>query len=123
MMARTGHGGRSACEENPPCPGDDGKREHADSTTSQPARAAEPRRFSIGVGEPLPLGMTETCDGFNFAVFSRHASGMSYSIRFATAPAISGIRRHGFGSPPQADNGSSVAEEWRGPPDAVFDPG
>jgi isoamylase len=31
----------------------------------------------IGTGEPLPLGMTETCDGFNFAVFSRHASRVS----------------------------------------------
>lgn len=25
-------------------------------------------------GEPLPLGLTLTCDGFNFAVFSRHAT-------------------------------------------------
>jgi isoamylase len=31
----------------------------------------------IGIGQPLPLGMTATCDGFNFAVFSRHASRVS----------------------------------------------
>jgi glycogen operon protein len=40
----------------------------------------EPRRLSIGVGGPLPLGVTETCDGFNFAVFSRHASSISLEL-------------------------------------------
>ena len=31
----------------------------------------------LGVGEPLPLGLSRTCDGFNLAVFSRHASAAS----------------------------------------------
>lgn len=31
----------------------------------------------LGVGEPLPLGLTRTCDGFNLAIFSRHASAVS----------------------------------------------
>jgi oxygen-independent coproporphyrinogen III oxidase len=30
----------------------------------------------VGSGEPLPLGLSVTCDGFNFAVFSRHASSI-----------------------------------------------
>ena len=42
----------------------------ADSVTA-------PHTFWTGGGEPLPLGMTETRDGFNFAVFSRHATGVS----------------------------------------------
>ena len=31
----------------------------------------------IGFGDPLPLGVYEACDGFNLAVFSRHATRMS----------------------------------------------
>ena len=31
----------------------------------------------IGSGDPLPLGVHEACDGFNLAVFSRHATHMS----------------------------------------------
>lgn len=34
-------------------------------------------KAELGVGEPLPLGLTRTCDGFNLAVFSRHASAVS----------------------------------------------
>ena len=30
--------------------------------------------LQIGRGDPLPLGLTLTCDGFNFAVFSRNAT-------------------------------------------------
>lgn len=48
--------------------------QHAGSRTLQAACATEPGILSFGVGEPLPLGMTETCEGFNFAVFSRHAT-------------------------------------------------
>ncbi len=44
-----------ACEQN----------KHA----SQAARSA----VRIGPGSPLPLGVRDCCDGFNFAVFSRHA--------------------------------------------------
>jgi glycogen operon protein len=43
----------------------------------QPVTATKSWRFSIGAGEPLPFGMTETRNGFNFAVFSRHATGIS----------------------------------------------
>src|SRR5262249_40913024 len=31
----------------------------------------------IGAGAPLPFGMHETRDGYNFAVFSRHATSVS----------------------------------------------
>lgn len=34
-------------------------------------------RAELGFGDPLPLGLTRTCDGFNLAVFSRHASAVS----------------------------------------------
>lgn len=34
----------------------------------------------IGPGEPLPLGLTWVGDGFNLAIFSRHATGMSVLI-------------------------------------------
>jgi glycogen operon protein len=33
-------------------------------------------RLQIGAGQPHPLGLTETCNGFNFTVFSRHASSV-----------------------------------------------
>jgi isoamylase len=36
--------------------------------------------MDIGVGQPLPLGVTATCDGFNFTVFSRHATAVSLLI-------------------------------------------
>ncbi len=105
MMLRPGQEGQLAVEEKPFCPGDDRERRNGTSTISRSDRVTEPRRSSLGVGEPLPLGMTETCDGFNFAVFSRHASGVSLElfdgmvtsqlpafhwIRSAIAQAISG---------------------------------
>ena len=77
MMPKPGQESRSAVEEKPSCPGDHGERQHPGSTASRPDRGAASERFSMGVGEPLPLGMTETCDGFNFAVFSRHARNIS----------------------------------------------
>lgn len=37
-----------------------------------------------GRGMPIPLGVSETCDGINLAVFSCHATGMSVLIYEAT---------------------------------------
>jgi isoamylase len=34
----------------------------------------------IGQGKPLPLGLSQSDDGFNFAVFSRHATGIGLLI-------------------------------------------
>jgi isoamylase len=31
----------------------------------------------IESGQPLPLGLSETCDGFNLAVFTRHGTGVT----------------------------------------------
>jgi len=80
MTAGPGHGDHAAVEEKAPCPDDHGERQPAGSTASRPASVGERGRFSIGVGTPLPLGMTETCDGFTFAAFSRHASGVSLEL-------------------------------------------
>ena len=47
------------------------------SRAESSACATNSSAIRIGRGEPLPFGMTEACDGFNFAVFSRHATGIS----------------------------------------------
>jgi isoamylase len=38
------------------------------------AHAASPASLSVSEGRPLPLGVHDCCDGFNFALFSRHAT-------------------------------------------------
>lgn len=35
--------------------------------------ARVPQSYQVSPGRPLPLGVQDCCDGFNFAVFSRHA--------------------------------------------------
>jgi pullulanase/glycogen debranching enzyme len=38
------------------------------------------RTLRTGPGEPLPLGLTRVGEGFNLAVFSRQATGVSVLI-------------------------------------------
>jgi isoamylase len=38
-----------------------------------PIRTMSGKKITVRPGRPLPLGVTDCCDGFNFAVFSRHA--------------------------------------------------
>ncbi len=41
--------------------------------------------IAIRAGSPLPLGVSERCDGFNFALFSRHAEGAALLLFADTA--------------------------------------
>jgi hypothetical protein len=36
--------------------------------------------FLVGRGKPLPLGLSRSGDEFNFAVFSRHATGIGLLV-------------------------------------------
>lgn len=38
------------------------------------------RRYRVGPGRPLPVGVHDCCDGFNFALFSRHAERVQLLI-------------------------------------------
>ncbi|WP_333670908.1 glycogen debranching protein GlgX [Elioraea tepidiphila] len=55
-----------------------------DATTSGDA--------GIAAGDPLPLGLHECCDGFNLAVFSRHATGMTLLVFDHTDDAVPSTR-------------------------------
>ncbi len=49
-----------------------GPDEHECCTPTRPSSAVG-QTFRVAPGRPLPLGVDDCCDGFNFAVFSRHA--------------------------------------------------
>ena len=53
--------------------------------------ASAPARYRVAPGLPLPLGVQDCCDGFNFAVFSRHAERVELRLfddTTATEPAL-----------------------------------
>ena len=55
--------------------------EQGGTCTSYESALAKPREiFHISPGRPLPLGVQDCCDGFNFAIFSRHAEHVTLLI-------------------------------------------
>ena len=60
-----------------------------DAPARIPGSGAEPRDIRVSLGHPLPLGVQDRGDGFNFAIFSRHAEKVSlllFESALATDP-------------------------------------
>ena len=61
-----------------------GMEQARDPTPSGDALVTSARNFRVNPGRPLPLGVHDCCDGFNFAIFSRHAKQITLLL-FDTA--------------------------------------
>lgn len=49
-------------------------------TSCEPALSKPTQMFHISPGRPLPLSVQDCCDGFNFAIYSRHAERVALLI-------------------------------------------